>query len=322
MAKSAKWTKASWQLPAEISARSRAAARGSLPRGPPAWTRRRAASPTRSASTTQMKPIASEGHLQAAGAVGARRAVGALRQDGFGIRAALAGGRHRPRPHRRAVLRALRRRSPETFSLVMLDNRAGSASPTSSGCRSTTACAAPTSSRRSPRRTASLPSVSRACARTMPADIAALPQPRIAVILGGKNKVYAFRHCGRRALGRVRCRPLGALGASFMITPSRRTHARLLEVTEEATRAFPRILWNGEGANPYPRLPRPGRRFRRHRRQRQHDGRGRRHRPAGVRVHALGRVRQVPPLPRGACKRTAPRGRCPSTSRGDAGLDL
>ena len=51
-----------------------------------------------------------------------------------------------------------------------------------------------------------------------------------------------------------RCRALGALGASFMITPSRRTHARLLAVTEEATRAFPRILWNGEGANPYPQF--------------------------------------------------------------------
>ena len=44
---------------------------------------------------------------------------------------------------------------------------------------------------------------------------------------------------------------LGRLGASFLITPSRRTHARLLDAVERATRAFPRILWDGSGANPY-----------------------------------------------------------------------
>ncbi len=84
----------------------------------------------------------------------------------------------------------------------------------------------------------------------MPPAIAALPRPRIAVILGGKNKVYEFRdEDDARFAGALKS--LGALGASFMVTPSRRTHARLLAVTDEATRAFPRILWDGEGANPY-----------------------------------------------------------------------
>ena len=86
--------------------------------------------------------------------------------------------------------------------------------------------------------------------RTLPAAIAALPHPRVAVILGGKNAVYKFRDEDdarlERALG-----SLGRLGASFLITPSRRTHPRLREVVERATRDFPRVLWDGVGPNPY-----------------------------------------------------------------------
>jgi hypothetical protein len=36
-----------------------------------------------------------------------------------------------------------------------------------------------------------------------------------------------------------------------MITPSRRTHQRLLASVEQATRGAPRILWDGSGDNPY-----------------------------------------------------------------------
>ena len=147
-------------------------------------------------------------------------------------------------------MRALRRRSPATFTMSCWTTGPGSASPTSSGCRSTirlrganviTTLTAPHSF------TAERLAALRAA---VPAAIAALPRPRVAVILGGKNKVYEFRaEDDARFAGALKS--LGALGASFMITPSRRTHARLLEVTEQATRAFPRILWDGEGPNPY-----------------------------------------------------------------------
>ncbi len=87
----------------------------------------------------------------------------------------------------------------------------------------------------------------------MPPDIAALPAPRVTVVLGGKNAVYKFtdaddeRLCGALA-------SLAALGASFMITPSRRTHQRLIKAAEAATQGAPRIFWDGEGANPYPQF--------------------------------------------------------------------
>jgi len=147
-------------------------------------------------------------------------------------------------------MRALRRRSPDTFSIVMLDNRAGLGvadviwvpqHDRLRGANVITTLTAPHSFTAA--RLAEL-------RPTVPPAIAALPRPRIAVILGGKNKAYEFRaEDDVRFAGALRS--LGALGASFMITPSRRTHARLLEVTDDATRDCPRILWDGEGTNPY-----------------------------------------------------------------------
>jgi uncharacterized protein len=87
----------------------------------------------------------------------------------------------------------------------------------------------------------------------IPDEIAALPGPRIAVVLGGKNGVYKFTdNDDARLAGALRS--LADLGASFMITPSRRTHQRLIGAVEAATRGSPRIVWDGTGANPYPQF--------------------------------------------------------------------
>ncbi len=86
-----------------------------------------------------------------------------------------------------------------------------------------------------------------------PTEIAALPHPRIAVVLGGKNGVYRFKESDDDRF-RVALGSLGALGASFMITPSRRSHQRLVRAAEEATRERPRILWDMTGDNPYPQF--------------------------------------------------------------------
>src|SRR5688572_6083010 len=90
-------------------------------------------------------------------------------------------------------LRAIRRQSPATFTLQLLDTRAGLGAAEViwvpqhdplRGANVITTLTAPhgfTAERLAALRAA------------MPADIAALPVPRVAVILGGKNAVYDFR---------------------------------------------------------------------------------------------------------------------------------
>ncbi|MEZ5907326.1 MAG: mitochondrial fission ELM1 family protein [Hyphomicrobiaceae bacterium] len=84
-----------------------------------------------------------------------------------------------------------------------------------------------------------------------PPAIAALPAPRIAVVLGGKNAVYRFTEEDDQRFG-MALKSLAALGVSFMVTPSRRTHKRLLDVVTWATAGSPRMIWDGSGDNPYP----------------------------------------------------------------------
>jgi mitochondrial fission protein ELM1 len=86
--------------------------------------------------------------------------------------------------------------------------------------------------------------------QSVPPAIAALPRPRLAVILGGKNGVYKFTGADDDRLERA-LSSFAALGASFMITPSRRSHRRLIRAVESATNGRPHILWDGTGDNPY-----------------------------------------------------------------------
>jgi hypothetical protein len=149
-------------------------------------------------------------------------------------------------------IRALKRRAgPATFTVVLEDPRAGRKIadflwvPMHDPLRGPNVLATPTSPHTfRPGRLTRL-------RERVPDAIAALPRPRVAVILGGKNAVYRFKDHDDDRLARA-LRSLGALGASFMITTSRRTHARLLSVVDQATAGRPRILYTGEGANPYP----------------------------------------------------------------------
>ena len=86
---------------------------------------------------------------------------------------------------------------------------------------------------------------------TAPAWLADLPSPRVAVILGGKNAVYRFTEADDDRI-EASLRSIAGLGASFLITPSRRTHQRLLRAVLRATQDSPRVVWDGETANPYP----------------------------------------------------------------------
>ncbi len=89
--------------------------------------------------------------------------------------------------------------------------------------------------------------------KTMPPEIAALPHPRVAVLIGGPNGDYRYTASDEARL----IAALGALsqsGAGLMLTPSRRTPPSLWGAIESATESTPRILWDGTGENPYPQL--------------------------------------------------------------------
>lgn len=89
--------------------------------------------------------------------------------------------------------------------------------------------------------------------RTMPPEIAALPSPRVAVLIGGPNGDYHYTPVDEArliaALGR-----LSQSGAGLMLTPSRRTPPSLLAAIDAATAKAPRIFWNNAGENPYPQF--------------------------------------------------------------------
>jgi uncharacterized protein len=87
----------------------------------------------------------------------------------------------------------------------------------------------------------------------MPAEIAQLPAPRVALLLGGPGAGYAY---DRATMGRLETglRDMASLAGSFMITASRRTPPELLALADTVTRSTPRILWGGDGTNPYPQF--------------------------------------------------------------------
>lgn len=86
--------------------------------------------------------------------------------------------------------------------------------------------------------------------RDMPEAIARLPQPRVAVSLGGPNGDFAYSQASLQKLASA-LRSLGALGSGLMITPSRRTPPEITRFVDDATRELPRLFWDGEGENPY-----------------------------------------------------------------------
>jgi mitochondrial fission protein ELM1 len=85
----------------------------------------------------------------------------------------------------------------------------------------------------------------------VPPDIATLPRPRVAVLLGGPNGDFGYTPA---VLGRLASAlaSLSALGAGLMITPSRRTPDAISAFVRDATASATRLFWDGQGANPYP----------------------------------------------------------------------
>ncbi|MGF1619535.1 MAG: mitochondrial fission ELM1 family protein [Rhodomicrobiaceae bacterium] len=87
--------------------------------------------------------------------------------------------------------------------------------------------------------------------RSAPEAIAALPRLRVACLIGGPGAGYKYDASVIADLTGVLAR-ISASAGCFLITPSRRTPPELLRAIDETTRPLPRILWNGDGENPYP----------------------------------------------------------------------
>ena len=87
-------------------------------------------------------------------------------------------------------------------------------------------------------------------AQRLAPSLAHLPQPRVAVLLGGSNRRYRFTSALAQELG-ARLADLARSGFGLMITPSRRTDPQVLATLRAALIGLPAEIWDGQGDNPY-----------------------------------------------------------------------
>lgn len=151
-------------------------------------------------------------------------------------------------------IRALRKVSGlKTYTIVLLDPKTGANTadlfwvPQHDRRRGGNVVTTLTSPHRySPQRLAALRA-------EVPADIAALPGPRIAMLIGGPNGDYRYRVEDEDRLIAL-LSDLARMPVGLMITCSRRTPPALAQRVDAATRGAARIFWDGAGANPYPQF--------------------------------------------------------------------
>jgi len=81
-------------------------------------------------------------------------------------------------------------------------------------------------------------------------QVAHLPHPRVAVLIGGTNAVYRLTEEVAARLGKDLA-TVADKGAGLMVTPSRRTGEKQTQILMEALKDKPALVWDGTGANPY-----------------------------------------------------------------------
>jgi hypothetical protein len=80
--------------------------------------------------------------------------------------------------------------------------------------------------------------------------VAALPKPRVALLIGGDNRHFRFTPADAGALADI-ARKLAAQGAGLMASVSRRTPAGVATALRAALEGAQCFLWDGTGDNPY-----------------------------------------------------------------------
>lgn len=86
---------------------------------------------------------------------------------------------------------------------------------------------------------------------SVPPDIAALPRPYVACLIGGPNGDYRYTDADQSRLVEG-FEALARSGAGVMITASRRTPEHLVARIRGALNGTPALIWDGSGQNPYP----------------------------------------------------------------------
>lgn len=148
------------------------------------------------------------------------------------------------------AIRALRRLAPGTLTVVIQDPRTGTGTADLIAVPSHDALTGPNVIRTLTAPHGFSPQVLAGLRARPGAALRRLPGQRVAVMLGGPNSVYSFGG-GTCARLEASLASMARAGASFLVTPSRRTPAQVIAAVDRATAGSPRILWDGTGDNPY-----------------------------------------------------------------------
>jgi len=81
-------------------------------------------------------------------------------------------------------------------------------------------------------------------------NMAAMTTPCIAISVGGNNSVYNFNSETCKKFAQYLAKAAKS-GASFLVTPSRRTGPEIIESIRTAIKDAPHYIWDGSGENPY-----------------------------------------------------------------------
>jgi len=82
-------------------------------------------------------------------------------------------------------------------------------------------------------------------------QIANLPRPLVAVLVGGSNSAYDLTPPAMRDIAGQLATMARDTGGALLVTPSRRTGSENEAVLTEALQGVPGTIWDGTGANPY-----------------------------------------------------------------------
>ena len=89
-----------------------------------------------------------------------------------------------------------------------------------------------------------------AVAADVAGGVADLPSPRVAVLIGGTNRVFRFTEEAAAELGRALA-DLARNGVGLLVTPSRRTDPHVVPILRRALADTTARIWDGTGDNPY-----------------------------------------------------------------------